>query len=260
MRINMAGWNWNHPDNMEIIRPNGIHGMQIILVRSKARVQMGEKIYSVGKNNVFVVESCFPHNLFADGEEYTDDWIRFDMEDDDADFLKGLDIAMNTPIQLDSDTVSELIKLCVEVFDSENPEKESTIRYLMKAIFLQIKSCYAPEQKVGKTHYDIELDAIRKKIYDAPAEDWNIPMIVKQLNISVAHFHRLYKQRFGISCTKDILTSRMELAKQLLISTDKTVSEISEECGYSDYPHFSRVFMKYSCVSPAKYRKEKQQK
>ena len=73
MRINMAGWNWKHPDNMEIIRPNGIHGMQIILVRSKARIQMGEKIYSIGKNNIFVVESCFPHSLFADGEEYADE-------------------------------------------------------------------------------------------------------------------------------------------------------------------------------------------
>jgi len=37
-----------------------------------------------------------------------------------------------------------------------------------------------------------------------------------------------------------------------------TISEISEYCGFSDYAHFSRVFAKYACVSPAKFRKDKQ--
>ena len=49
----------------------------------------------------------------------------------------------------------------------------------------------------------------------------------------------------------------MELAKQLLIDTDMSAVEISEKCGYYDYAHFSKVFMKYACVSPAKYRKKK---
>ena len=90
MRINMAGWNWTHPADMKIERPNGVHGMQIILIRSKAHVMIGENVYDIKRNTIFVLESCVPHNLYAVGEEYADDWIRFDMEDDDADFLKKL--------------------------------------------------------------------------------------------------------------------------------------------------------------------------
>ncbi|MBP3760946.1 MAG: helix-turn-helix transcriptional regulator [Ruminococcus sp.] len=257
MRINMAGWNWTHPADMRIERPNGVHGMQIILIRSKAHVMIGENVYDIKRNTVFVLESCVPHNLYAVGEEYADDWIRFDMEDDDADFLEKIGIMTNIPIQLDTDVVSELIKLCVEIFKSENSEKENTIRFLMKAILLQIKSCYDPKNKVGKTHYDVELDEIRKQIYASPSSEWTIPSIAEKMNLSVAHFQRLYKQRYGISCSKDILTSRMELAKQLLIDTDMSAVEISEKCGYYDYAHFSKVFMKYACVSPAKYRKKK---
>lgn len=258
MRINMVGWNWKHSEDFEIVRPNGVHGMQLILVRSKARIRMGEEMYTVGKNNVFVVKSCVSHELYADGEEYSDDWIRFDMEDGDNDFLSELGIPENAPIQLDSDIVSELIRLCSEIFESDKAEKDETIRNMMRAIFLQIKCCCDHRQHVGKTHYDIELDTLRQKIYDSPAVDWTIQMLADRLNLSMPHFQRLYKQRFGISCTKDILTGRMELAKRLLTSTDKAVGEIAEECGYSDYAHFSRVFAKYACVSPAKYRKNKE--
>jgi AraC family transcriptional regulator of arabinose operon len=49
----------------------------------------------------------------------------------------------------------------------------------------------------------------------------------------------------------------MEYAKQLLTTTDLSAIEIAERCGYTDYSHFSRVFAKYACVSPAKYRKNK---
>ena len=126
----------------------------------------------------------------------------------------------------------------------------------MKAIMLQLKSAYSPTHRNVQTHYDSELDSIRQQIYDSPAYDWTIPVIAEKLNLSVAHFQRLYKQRYGVSCTKDILTSRMELAKQLLSRNDITAVEVSEKCGYTDYSHFSRVFQKYACVSPAKFRKE----
>ena len=255
----MVGWNWKHPEDFKIVRPNGVHGMQLILVRSKARIRMGEEMYAVGKNTVFVVESCFPHELYADGEEYADDWIRFDMEDGDGDFFAELDIATNTLIPLDSDIVSELIRMCAEIFYSDKAEKDETLHILMRAIFLQIKSCCNPKQHVGKTHYDIELDHLRQQIYNSPATDWTIPLLADRLNLSVPHFQRLYKQRYGISCTKDILTGRMEHAKQLLLSSDKTVSEIAEDCGFSDCAHFSRVFKKYACVSPAIFRKNKEQ-
>lgn len=255
MKVNMLGWHWKHPADLFKERPNGIHGMQIILIRSKARIGMGSNIYKVEDNTIFVVESCFPHALYGDGEEYMDDWIRFDLEDSDTDFLDSLGIEHNVPIKLDTDVVSDLIRICVEVYDSDDPEKDATLRYLMNAIFMQIKSCSNPESRSIHSQYEKELEGIRRQIYDDPSADWNIPQIAQKLNLSVSYFQRLYKQRYGIPCTKDIFTSRMEYAKQLLTTTELSAIEIAEKCGYPDYAHFSKVFQKYACVSPSKYRK-----
>ena len=258
MRIYALGWHWEHTADFEKLRPEGIHGMQIILVQSKARIGMGEKQYQVKPNTAFVVESCFPHSLYADGEPYTDDWIRFDLENDDSQFLSELGIIFNVPIPLRTDIVSRLIAVCEDIYQSEQTEKEAVLRYLLSAIFMQIRSEYNPQEMKQKTHYDTEMERIRQQIYEQPEADRTIEQIAEQLNLSVSHFQRLYKQRFGIPCSKDILTSRMEYAKQLLTTTDLSAIEIAERCGYADYSHFSRVFAKYACVSPAKYRKDQQ--
>lgn len=258
MKAYMSGWHTRHAPDFNKERPNGIHGMQIILVQSKARIGMGSNIFDVEENTIFVVESCYPHALYGVGVEYIDDWIRFDLEDEDAAFLDSLGIEHNVPIKLDSDVVSELIRICVEVFESDNSEKETTLRYLMNAVFMQIKSCSNPDVRSTRSQYKKELEGIRKQIYETPFADWNIPQIAQSLNLSVSHFQRLYKQQYGIPCTKDILTGRMEYAKHLLSTTELSAIEVAEKCGYTDYAHFSKVFQKYACVSPSKYRKNNQ--
>lgn len=257
MLIYAIGWHWEHPADFQIIRPDGVHGMQIILVRTKARICMGEQSYEVSPNTAFIVDSCVPHSLFASGEPYTDDWIRFDLETDDMTFLKELGIAFNVPIPLHSDIVSQLIAVGEQIFQANKAERDVTLRYLLSAIMMQIKADYNPTTARYKTHYDSEFELIRQQIYENPCTDWNIAQIAEQLNMSVSHFQRLYKLRFGIPCSKDILTSRMEYAKQLLTATDLSAVEVAAKCGYNDYSHFSRVFTKYACVPPTRFRRDK---
>ena len=256
MLIYMLGWHWKHNADLAIERPDGHFGTQIILIQTKARVKMGEKEYKVQPNTAFVVKSCMPHCLYADGEEYIDDWIRFSLEDDDMDFIDSLGIIFNEPIKMSDDTVSRLIATCEQVFNSEANGKNDIIRYLMKAILTYIGGCCTPHTSGKRNYYDQELEKIRRKIYSDPERDWNVPDIAAQLNISVSHFQRLYKSRYGISCMKDVWTSRMELAKQLLLNTSLSAGEIALKCGYQNYEYFSRSFVKYACVSPLKYRQK----
>ncbi len=252
--IYQLGWHWKHPENFVIERPNGHFGSQIILVQSKGRLVMGDIEYHAEKNTAFVVSSCLPHCIYGDGEEYCDDWIRFSLEKEDQEFISSLGLEFNKPVKLNDDGVSKLIAAAEDIFNSAIPNKKTALHHILCAILIHISENAVPVQKKKHNYYDEELDKLKKQIYDDPSHDWNIPEIAEKLNISVSHFQRLYKNRFGVSCMNDVFMSRMEYAKQLLMNTELTANEISEKCGFNNYEYFSRSFAKYACMSPIKYR------
>ena len=256
MFIYQLGWHWEHPATLAIERPNGHFGTQVLLVQSRGRLVMGEQAYRVERNTVFLIQSCVPHCIYADGVPYCDDWIRFSIEQEDNAFIESLGLPFHVPIKLTDDGVSELIKACETVFRSEANGKQETLHALLTAILLHIKGQYAPDKDARPGYYDAALDRIRRDIFADPAREWSLPEIAAELSLSESHFRRLYKQRFGVACTKDIWASRMEYAKQLLLETELTAGEIALRCGYQSYEHFSRSFVRYACVSPNKYRAE----
>ena len=48
---------------------------------------------------------------------------------------------------------------------------------------------------------------------------------------------------------------RIDNAKILIAGSDKDIAEIACEVGYSDIKYFSKVFKKYTSLSPSEYRK-----
>ncbi|MEZ5059056.1 MAG: helix-turn-helix transcriptional regulator [Saprospiraceae bacterium] len=58
------------------------------------------------------------------------------------------------------------------------------------------------------------------------------------------------------SVSEIIETRKLIEAKNLLISTEKTVSEIAHELGYNEGSYFSKVFKKKAGQSPGEFREE----
>ena len=67
---------------------------------------------------------------------------------------------------------------------------------------------------------------------------------------------KLFKQNYGSTINAYIHNKKITHAKYLLRFSDKSIREISEECGISDSNYFSRMFKSVEGVSPAKYRLE----
>ena len=78
--------------------------------------------------------------------------------------------------------------------------------------------------------------------------------IAQQLGISRMQLHRKLKAIINQNSRELIKTLRIEHAKKQLISTDKYVYEIAEECGFTDYTYFSKVFKKVVNYSPLGFR------
>ncbi len=64
-----------------------------------------------------------------------------------------------------------------------------------------------------------------------------------------------FKEKYGITVMDYLTSLRIEEAKKMLLQTDMTVGEISDEVGFGDTSYFSKVFLKTVGISPSQYRR-----
>ena len=87
-----------------------------------------------------------------------------------------------------------------------------------------------------------------------PELSWSISEISDGMFISKSYLQKIYKSYFNISIIEELIKFRLEKAKKLLIESDKTVTDIARDCGYSTYNYFARQFRSAENVSPSQYR------
>lgn len=75
--------------------------------------------------------------------------------------------------------------------------------------------------------------------------------------ISKHHLTHIFKNEVGVPPITYMIMKRMDEAKRLLLETDKSVADISQEIGYDNPNYFSQVFKKLEGLSPGKYRQTK---
>ncbi len=102
-------------------------------------------------------------------------------------------------------------------------------------------------------HFE-KLCMLRSKIMKNPELPWNIDEIAKNLYLSKSYLQKIYKSYFGKSIIEEMIIFRIEKAKELLETTDITVTDIAKECGYSSYNYFARQFRTSVGISPSEYR------
>ena len=76
--------------------------------------------------------------------------------------------------------------------------------------------------------------------------------------MSVNWFIHNFKSIMKISPMQYIISLRIAMAKGYLENSAKNISEISNEVGYENALYFSRLFRKYTGMTPTEYRKKRE--
>ncbi len=75
----------------------------------------------------------------------------------------------------------------------------------------------------------------------------------KLLRMSPAHFHRRFKEEFGVSAKKWLRSKRLQKAAALLAQGGVSVSDVAAECGYSSPSSFIFAFKNYFGSTPKEF-------
>ncbi len=78
-------------------------------------------------------------------------------------------------------------------------------------------------------------------------------------NKSLTTFKKEFKEYFHDSPHKWFINQRLAHTRLLLISTNKSISEISNECSFTNTSHFIKLFKKQYAVTPSHFRAKNKQ-
>ena len=77
-----------------------------------------------------------------------------------------------------------------------------------------------------------------------------------RFNVSKYTLSREFSKYFGISPIEYLIRKRIKIAKELLVDTNYTISEVSLRIGIFNTTHFINLFKKHTGITPLPYRKQ----
>lgn len=91
-------------------------------------------------------------------------------------------------------------------------------------------------------------------LHNRYAEKHTLESLADELNFNKYKLAKDFKNYVHTSPIEYLINRRLEIAKQLLIETNKTINEIGELVGILNTPHFIHLFKKNTGITPLQYR------
>lgn len=86
--------------------------------------------------------------------------------------------------------------------------------------------------------------------------DISLNRVAEELSLSPAHFSTIFSQSLQKTFIEYLTDQRIYLAMNLLIESNKKLSEIAFDIGYNDPNYFSFLFKKRQGMSPKEFRQK----
>ena len=98
------------------------------------------------------------------------------------------------------------------------------------------------------------IKTIKKYIARHYKEKITLEQIAKAVHLTPQYCSALFSKYMRHTLFDFISMQRVEEAKGLIVTTDYSLTEISEMVGYEDYNYFSRIFKKFTGINARNYR------
>ena len=158
-----------------------------------------------------------------------------------------------------------LYRILVEVSEINPPQVRNDIKSILEAQeFRKIPVAFEPllsqiNQRFinlsDTTNYYIR--ETKNYIMNHYQEELSLDSLAKNVHLAPKYLSKLFKSEENIGITQFLNEIRMEKAKELLLSFNYKVSDISRLVGFNSHSYFIKSFQKYTGMTPDKFRKTK---
>ena len=153
--------------------------------------------------------------------------------------------------------VSELINKLIRVCNSYDTTKNIYADLNLKELLIRlVQSQHLQQVKTEITHSrnKTRLQYVIHFIHEHLTDKILIDELCRKAYLSRNHFFKWFKEQFGVTPLDYINQERIKLAKQLLAEQQKSITNVSALCGFTDVNYFVRIFKKIEGITPGVYQ------
>ena len=94
----------------------------------------------------------------------------------------------------------------------------------------------------------------RECMENNPSHPWQLDELAALSGVSVPHLIDIFRREFGQTPRQFLLQTRFQIAQDRLRSSDRSITELAHELGFSSSQHFATSFQERFGMSPTHHR------
>ncbi len=226
------------------------------------------ELYLSGDGKTYIDSESYPHSkgnlifvkpgqLRHSRNKFICLYVRLDIGRETAKLLRNIPpVTRVTNFTVYERCFTDIMRL----YESENDNQELLIQSKLYELLDMILKDSVMSSRAQNSGCKIAPETIQKAIdfmNEHYSERLTLKDIAQSVSFSPIYFHNAFTAYVGKTPHAFLSEKRLETAKMYLLTSDYTLDEIADKCGFSSHSYFDYHFKKAYGVTPSQFRKRK---
>ena len=232
------------------------------LVSGKCRFSVENHIYDINPNDMLIIPPGQIHmanDYFGMSNRII---IHFPRSYIDAPFSDHLNVFRQNNYYVPRNP--EYIARLLDRINSERKKNDPFSPFMMRSHLMLLLGYIVRNESLLDTSMSSSLPTIKltedlmQFVINNCRKDISLQDLADKFGYNANYLSTLFKKNWGVTFKKFLTLQRVKNAEHMLTTTDSSIIEIANTCGFNDSNYFSTIFRRIHGMSPREYRKNSQ--
>ena len=242
---------WQYPVN----RPLGYEYPQfLVTLEGEGEITVDNETTKLHENTVFYIPAHYPHEYHSLSESWILSWVCFSGYEAEALMKKWeLDRCMIFP-SADAERMKSILTKIYYTIKSDKIYGNHYASAKLYDLMIEYRKIADNRQSELRSVNTAALADVLQYIEERYAGPIKLGDLAQIAGITEQHLCRLFKKNFHLRPMEYLAKVRLQHAKEMLVYSEKSISEIAKATGFPDSSYFTVTFKKHEGITPGEYR------